>query len=53
MNISLTFSQNQRFVGIDTLHDAEVGRSLQGQFDSSTLQDAHELIVVHNHFAAK
>ena len=46
----LTVRQNQRFVGIYSLDDAEVGRGLQGQLDAFPLEDAHELDVIHDHF---
>ena len=50
MNIFLTVRQNQRFVGIDTLDDAEIRWSLEGQFDAFSLEDIQELNVFHSHF---
>ena len=46
----LTVRQNQRFVGVDTLEDAEVRCSLEGQFDAFPFEDIQELDVAHSHF---
>lgn len=47
--IFLTVRQNQRFVGVDALHDAEVRGSLEGQFDAFSPEDVQELDVVQTH----
>lgn len=49
MNLNLTVGHDQRFVGIYTLDDAEVGGGPEGQFDALSLEDIHELDVVHDH----
>lgn len=48
--VYLTVRQYQRFVGVDTLDNAEVRCSLKGQLDAFPLQDIQELDVAHNHF---